>query len=167
MRNVSRVNFLRKIPNQTLKAMYYPPKTEREIEAMTPTTNGFLDLSLDELKTKYEADFIKEHKMDFADLKGKLFRYKDGTEDVYTKSGYEHEVFEYLDRQSVNKRRYRIITDVTHIDFVAGGRVRIDNQFYYIAKVINMTNDIPTQNRSRGKNIQSPHFYAPKIIALI
>ena len=47
--------------------------------------------------------------------------YKDGTEDVYTKSGYEHDIFEYLDRHFMNKRKYRIITDVSHIDFMAGG----------------------------------------------
>ena len=49
-----------------------------------------------------------------------------------------------------------------------GGRVLIDGEYYEVIKVINMTNDIPTQNKMRGiPYAKSPHVYAPKIIALI
>ena len=168
MPNVSKINFLRKIVNQTLRATYYPPKSRRDIEEMTQTTNGFIELSPNALKALYADKFIEEYKNDFIEEYGVSFRYKDGTEDVYTKSGYEHDIFEYLDRNLTNKRKYRIITDETKMEFVAGGRIKIDNQFYEILKVINMTNDVPTQNKYRGmKGVSSPHLYAPKIIALV
>lgn len=165
MRNISRLNLIRKIHNQTLRATYFPPKTIRDIEEQNP---DYSELSPNELKALYSDNFIEEHKGEFWENEGISFRYKDGTEDVYTKSGYEHEIFEYLERNMINKKRYRILTDDTHIDFYAGGRVLIDGQYFEVLKVINMTNDIPTQNKYRGKkNIPSPHLYAPKIIALI
>jgi len=171
MRNVSKINFIRKIPNQTLRAVYYPPKSQRDIDSYfddLSDADGFVDLSPDEIKAKYSKDFLNEYRGDFFEDYGVTFRYKDGTEDVYTKSGYEHEIFEYLDRNKMNKKRYRVITDATHIDFYAGGRVKIDDIFYEVVKVINMTNDIPTQNKYRGMmNVKSPHLYAPKILALM
>jgi len=164
-RNVSKINFLRKIPNQTLRATYYPPKTKRDIEDFKP---DFATMSPDEIKNAYAEDFVNEYRDEFIEDYGKSFRYKDGTEDVYTKSGYEHDIFEYLDRNMINKKKYRIITDATHIDFFAGGRVKVDGVLYEVVKVINMTNDVPTQNKYRkNHNIVSPHIYAPKIIALM
>ena len=167
MPNVSRINFLRKIGNQTLRAKYFPPKSKRDIEEIY-TDQSYETLSPDEIKALYSDNFIEEYNGEQWEDSYKHFRYKDGTEDVYTKSGYEHDIFEYLDRNLTNKRKYRIITDETRMEFVAGGRIKIDNQFYEILKVINMTNDVPTQNKYRGmKGVQSPHLYAPKIIALI
>ncbi len=164
-RNVSKINLIRKIHNQTLKATYYPPKSEKDIETFKP---DYSEMSPNDLKALYSDDFLNEYRGEFVEDYGVSFRYKDGTEDVYTKSGYEHDVFEYQDRKYMNKRKYRIITDSTHIDFLAGGRVEIDGNFYFVIKVINMTNDIPTQNKYRGKrNLQSPHLYAPKILALV
>ena len=121
------------------------------------------------IKSKlYSSNFIEDYNGEQWENQYQSFRYKDGTEDVYTKSGYEHDIFEYLDRHFMNKRKYRIITDVSHIDFMAGGRVLIDDEYYEVIKVINMTNDIPTQNKMRGiPYTKSPHIYAPKIIALI
>ena len=165
MPNVSKINFLRKIVNQTLRATYYPPKSRRDIEEHNP---DYWNLSPDEIKESYSNDYINENGKEFIEDKGVSFRYKDGTEDVYTKSGYEHEIFEYLDRNLTNKMRYRIITDNSRIDFFAGGRIKIDGRLYEIIKVINMTNDVPTQNKYRGmKGVESPQKYAPKIIALI
>ncbi len=170
-RNISKINFLRKIPNQTLRATYYPPKNRREIEDVFKEMSGedgYENLSIDELKERYSQDFINEYRGEFIENYGVSFRYKDGTEDVYTKSGYEHDIFEFLDRNLMNKRKYRIITDASHIDFFAGGRVKIDGFFYEVVKVINMTNDVPTQNKYRkNHNITSPHIFAPKIIALV
>lgn len=163
--NISKVNFIRKIPNQTLKATYYPPKTERDIEQFNP---NYRTLSPKELKQKYEDAFMQEHRGEFIEKNGQVFRYKDGTEDVYVKSGYEHEVFEYLDRQLMNKFKYRIITDVTHINFKAGGRVKINGIMYEVLKIINMTNDIPTQNKFRMMPyVNNFQDFAPKVIALI
>ena len=165
MRNVSKVNFLRKIPNQTLKAIYFAPTTRSDIEDTIP---NYLDMTPQAIKDTYTKNWLEDHKLTNVEEHGQKFRYKDGTEDVYTKSGYEHDIFEYLDRHFMNKRKYRIITDVSHIDFMAGGRVLIDDEYYEVIKVINMTNDIPTQNKMRGiPYAKSPHIYAPKIIALI
>lgn len=165
MRNVSKVNLLRKIPNQTLKAKYYAPKTRRDIEEQYP---NFQDLSPKQIKDLYTNNFLNEHRGDFLEQEGQAFRYKDGTEDVYVKSGFESDVFEYMERNMMDKRKYRIITDVTHINFVAGGRIEIDGIFFEIIKVIEMTSDIATQNKFRGlKQVKSPAQYAPKLLALI
>jgi hypothetical protein len=165
MSNVSKINFIRKIPNQTLKATYYAPKSQRDIEEFNP---NYKTLKPSELKNLYADAFMEEHRGEFTETNGQVFRYKDGTEDVYVKSGYEHDVFEYLDRQLMNKYKYRIITDVTHIDFKAGGRVMINGVFFEVLKVINMTNDIPTQNKFRMMPyVQDFQRYAPKVIALV
>ena len=167
MRNVSKYNFIRKMPNQTLRAKYFPPKSKRDIEEIYKN-QSYEDLSPDEIKALYSSNFIEDYNGEQWENQYQSFRYKDGTEDVYTKSGYEHEIFEYLDRTLGNKRRYRILTDQTNIDFLAGGRVELDGNYYEILKVINMTNDIPTQNKFRTRpNIKSPHKLAPKIIALV
>lgn len=165
MRNVSKVNLLRKIPNQSLRAKYYAPKTRRDIEEQYP---DFQSLSPKQIKDLYSKDFLNENRGDFIEQEGQAFRFKDGTEDVYVKSGYESDVFEYMERNMMDKRKYRIITDVTHIQFVAGGRVEIDGTFFEIIKVIEMTSDVTTQNKFRGlKGVKSPGQYAPKLLALI
>lgn len=165
MRNVSRVNLLRKVPNQTLRAKYYPPKSRRDIEELYP---DFQSLSPKQIKELYSNDFLNEHRGDFIEDEGIPFRYKDGTEDVYVKSGYESDVFEYLDRNMMDKKKYRIITDNTHVEFLAGGRIEIDGTFFEVIKVISMTSDVTTQNKFRAmKGVQNPQRFAPKLLALI
>lgn len=165
MRNVSKVNLLRKVPNQTLRAKYYPPKSRRDIEELYP---DFQSLSPKQIKELYSNDFLNEHRGDFIEDEGIPFRYKDGTEDVYVKSGYESDVFEYLDRNMMDKKKYRIITDNTHVEFLAGGRIEIDGTFFEVIKVISMTSDVTTQNKFRAmKGVQNPQRFAPKLLALI
>lgn len=165
MRNVSRINFIRKIPNQTLRATYYPPKTRRDIDDIEL---DYTNMTPEQIKNSYSNDFINEYRGEQWEENGISFRYKDGTEDVYTKSGYEFEIFEYMERQNMSKLRYRIITDATHIEFLAGGRIKIDGEYMNIVKVINMTNDVATQNKyRRNRNTQKPYIYAPKILALM
>lgn len=165
MRNVSNINFIRKVPNQTLRAKYYAPKSRRDIEELYP---NFQDLSPQEIKNLYSNNFLNEHRGDFIEDEGIQFRYKDGTEDVYVKSGYESDVFEYLDRNMMDKKKYRIITDNTNIEFLAGGRVEIDGVFFEVIKVIGMTSDVSTQNKFRAmKGVSNPQRFAPKLIALI
>jgi hypothetical protein len=165
MRNISKINLLTKVPNQTLRAKYYAPKTRRDIEELYP---DFQSLSPKQIKELYSKDFLNEHRGDFLEQEGQSFRYKDGTEDVYVKSGFESDVFEYMDRNMMDKKKYRIITDMTHIDFVAGGRVEIDGIFFEIIKVIGMTSDIPTQNKFRAlKGVKNPAQYAPKLLQLV
>mgnify|MGYP001552970413 CR=1 FL=1 len=110
MRNISKINLIRKIPNQTLRAKYYAPKTRRDIEELYP---DFKTMSPAQIKEIYSNNFLNEHRGDFIELEGIPFKYKDGTEDVYVKSGYESDVFEYLERNMMNKKKYRIITDNT------------------------------------------------------
>lgn len=165
MRNVSKINFIRKIPNQTLRASYYPPKTRRDIDDIEL---DYTNMTPEQIKNSYSNDFINEYRGEQWEEKGIPFRYKDGTEDVYTKSGYEFEIFEYMERQSMSKLRYRIITDATHIDFLAGGRVEIEGEYMNVVKVINMTNDVATQNKyRRNRNTLKPYISAPKILALM
>ena len=163
--NISKVNFLRKVPNQTLKGKYYAPLNQRDIEEFNP---NYKTLSPKQIKESYQDAFLSEHRGEFTEKAGTTFRFKDGTEDVYVKSGYEHDVFEYLDRNLMNKYKYRIITDVTHIEFKAGGRIEINGVMFEILKVINMTNDIPTQNKFRMMPyVQDFQRYAPKVLALV
>lgn len=165
MRNISRVNLIRKIPNQTLRAKYYAPKSRRDIEELYP---DFKTMSPAQIKEIYSNNFLNEHRGDFIELEGIPFKYKDGTEDVYVKSGYESDVFEYLERNMMNKKKYRIITDNTQVDFAAGGRIEINGAFFEIIKVIAMTSDISTQDKFRAmKGVQNPQRYAPKLLALI
>lgn len=165
MRNISRMNLLRKIPNQTLRAKYYAPKSRRDIEELYPNFN---DMSPSQIKALYSDNFMNEQRGDFIEQEGIPFRYKDGTEDVYVKSGYESDVFEYLDRNMMDKKKYRIITDASHVDFMAGGRIEIDGTFFEIIKVIAMTSDVSTQNKFRGmKGVNQPQRFAPKLLALI
>jgi len=171
--NVSRINFLRKVPNQTLKAIYYPPKSQRDIDSYATQIrdeNGFIVASPDEIKEIWSDAFVKDYVGERVEDLGISIIFKDGTEDVYVKSGYEHEVFEYLDRQFTNKRKYRIISDQTHVKILGGGRIKfegIDN-YFYVLKVINMTNDIATQNKFRNMPyIQEAFELAPKVIAIV
>ncbi len=171
--NVSRINFLRKVPNQTLKATYYPPKEQRDIDTFATQIrdeNGFIVSSPDEIKGIWSDAFVKDYVGERVEDVGIELIFKDGTEDVYVKSGYEHEVFEYLDRQFTNKRKYRIICDQTHIKILGGGRIKfhgVDN-YFYVLKVINMTNDIATQNKFRNMPYaKEPFEDAPKVIAIV
>lgn len=165
MRNISRVNLIRKIPNQTLRATYYAPKSRRDIEEQF---EDFTNLSPTQIKEYYSSNFMNEHRGDFVEQEGIPFKYKDGTEDVYVKSGYESDLFEYMERNMMDKRKYRIITDNSHVDFMAGGRVKIDDILFEIVKVIAMTSDVSTQNYFRNKKgIQNAQQRAPKLLALI
>jgi hypothetical protein len=165
MRNISKVNLINKIPNQTLRAKYYAPKTRRDIEELYP---DFKTMSPLQIKQLYSNNFLNEHKGDFVSEDGTSFKYKDGTEDVYVKSGYESDVFEYLERNMMDKKKYRIVTDNTVVEFVAGGRVEIDGVLFEIIKVIALTSDISTQNKFRAmRGAKNPQSYAPKLLALI
>lgn len=165
MRNISRMNLIRKVPNQTLKAKYYAPKSRRDIEELLP---NFKTMSPSQIKEEYSKNFMNEHRGDFLENEGIPFKYKDGTEDVYVKSGFESDLFEYMERNMMDKRKYRIITDNSNVDFMAGGRVEIDGLFFEIIKVISMTSDVATQNSFRAKKgIQRAQQMAPKLLALV
>jgi hypothetical protein len=173
MGDISRINLLRKVPNQTLKAIYYPPKTQRDIDTYATQIrdeSGYITASPDEIKNTWSEAFVDDYVGERVDDFGVEVTFKDGTEDVYVKSGYEHEIFEYLDRQFTNKRKYRVITDQTNVKFLAGGRIKfygVDTP-YYILKVINMTSDVSTQNKFRNMPYaKEPFEDAPKVIALI
>jgi hypothetical protein len=125
-------------------------------------------MSPTQIKNMYSSNFLNEHRGDFVAEDGIQFKFKDGTEDVYVKSGYESDVFEYLERNMMDKKKYRIITDNTHTDFVPGGRVEIDGVFFEVIKVIAMTSDVSTQNKFRAmRGVTNPQKFAPKLIALI
>lgn len=176
MRDLGNYNLIRKVNNESLYAYYYPPKTINEFEDLM-VENGvadFKNLKPQEIKAMYSkklgalGDYNKDDRI--------RFLYKDGTEDVYTKSGYEHEIFEYAERNKTQKRKYRLQSDDTHIDFQAGGKIEIPGEEpYLILKVINMTNDVSTLNQYKLLNafqrtpndLEKAWLLAPKIIALI
>lgn len=176
MRDLGSYNLIRKVNNESLFAYYYPPKTKIELDELLKE-NGvadFNDLKPSEIKAMYKGklgglgDYNNDTKIRFI--------YKDGTEDVYTKSGYEHEIFEYAERNKTQKRKYRLQTDETHIDFQAGGKIEIPGEEpYLLLKVINMTNDVSTLNQYKMLNsfervehdLEKAWELAPKILALI
>lgn len=175
-RNLGDYNLIRKIPNVSLTAYYYPPKKEKDIDNLIVEKglDGNTLRSPSEIKALYGNDYL--NKTNFIEDEPIMFSYKDGTEDVYTKSGYEHEFFEYQDRQFTQKRKYRIQVNDTHIEFMAGGKIQIPGEEPYILiKVINMTNDVSTQNiykvlngfqRGNGE-LKKAWQLAPKILALV
>ena len=73
MRNVSKVNFLRKIPNQTLKAIYFAPTTQSDIEDTIP---NYLDMTPQAIKDTYTKNWLKDHKLTNVEEHGQKFRYK-------------------------------------------------------------------------------------------
>lgn len=175
-RDLGNFNFIRKIPNISLTAYYYPPKKEKDIDLMIKENglDGSVLRSPSQIKALYGNDYL--NKSNFVEDEPIIFSYKDGTEDVYTKSGYEHEFFEYQDRQFTQKRKYRVQVNDTHIEFMAGGKIEIPGEEpYLLIKVINMTNDVSTQNIYKVLNsFQRDNFAlekawqnAPKILALV
>jgi hypothetical protein len=176
MRDLGNYNLIRKVNNESLFAYYYPPKTKIELEDLLQE-NGVADFN-DKTPSEIKAMFNKKNGSlgDYNKDSRIRFLYKDGTEDVYTKSGYEHEIFEYAERNSTQKRKYRLQTDETHIDFMAGGKIEIPGEEpYLVLKVINMTNDVSTLNQYKllnsfertPKDLEKAWQIAPKIIALI
>lgn len=175
-RDLSNINLIRKTANRNLTALYYPPITKIELEDILKENNmsDYRNLSQQELSNLYD-----EKIESLGDLNFKTpieFEYKDGTEDVYTKSGYEHMYFEYAERSFTQKRKFRIQTDEIHIEFMAGGKIEIPGDDpYIVVAVINMTNDISTQNKYRilnsfkrtKHNLEKAYQEAPKIIGLI
>lgn len=175
-RDLSDFNLIRKMPNVSLTAYYYPPKTEKDIDDLIKQNglDGSVLRSPSQIKELYGNNYL--NKSNFVEDEPIMFTYKDGTEDVYTKSGYEHEFFEYQDRKFTQKRKYRIQVNDTHIDFMAGGKIQIPGEEpYLLIKVINMTNDVSTQNtykvlngfQRKGFTLEKAWQKAPKILALV
>lgn len=156
------LGLIKKVTNQTIYARYFPPKTTREIENTVP---NYKTKSIAEVLNSYPKDYLDKDYNQVVSESGKLFRGRNGIEDVYKKSGYEHEIFEYLDRQYGTKRNYRILTDSTK-DFKAGGWIEVYGELFLILKVISLDNDITTQNQSRFKRNTHMNKYSPKLLAL-
>jgi hypothetical protein len=156
------LGLIRKIPNQTNRAIYYPPLKERELEDVAP---NYSTMSVADLVALYPKDYQSKEYNKMVSENGKTFRCKTGNEDVYKKTGYESEVFEYLDRQYGTKRNYRLTTDA-NIDFKAGGWILVYGQPFLILKVIDLDNDVTTQNQARFRKHTHMNTYAPKLIAL-
>lgn len=156
------LNLIKKVTNQTIYARYFPPKTERQIEDTVP---NYKTKTIADVLNSYPKDYLDKDYNDVISDSGKRFRGRNGIEDVYKKSGYEHEIFEYLDRQYGTKRNYRLMTD-SLIDFKAGGWIEVYGEVFLILKVIALDNDITTQNQSRFKRNTYMNKYSPKLLAL-
>ena len=150
MRNLSDFQLIRKINNQVVHAYYYPPKKEKNINdlATEKGITNWQNLKPSEIRNLYGTDYLNS--TDYIDGNGIPFIYKSGVEDVYKKSGYENIMTEYAQRNSTTKRQYKITTDMTHIDFKAGGRIELPGEEpFLLIDVVDLTNDVSTQNQLR------------------
>jgi len=159
-----------RLPLQALGAYYIPPKTAVDIKEEMP---NYRNLTIDELKQKLidEHKFvaIKEDtdKLAFYKENGLFFKFRDGKSDVYTKGGYDIDIFEYLDRQYTETIKWRIETNST-IDFVAGGKILMGDKELFIAKVLNIITSGSRENKFLAmRNYDNIERYATKMLALI
>ena len=157
-------NLITNVNNQTLVATYYAPKEERDINKQAIDLNK---VTRAELRNMYTQNFAKERDKLTKDF-GQDFFYKDGTEDVYTKSGFDKKIIDYLQNNETSGLTYRIITDNANINFLAGGKVVFGSSELYVVKVITMTNDVSIQNKFRfnpyDKDFTS---FGLKVLALV
>lgn len=159
-----------RLPLQTLGGYYLPPKEEVDLKKEYP---NFKKLTKNELKQK----LIDEHKfvsiddnvdkLSYYKEHGIFFKFRDGKSDVYTKGGYDIDVFEYLDRQYTETVKWRIETNST-VDFIAGGKILLDGKELFIAKALNIVTTGSRENKFLAmRNYKDIERYATKMLALI
>lgn len=175
-RDTTFVNAGNKILNCNILAYYFAPKKEFNINKDSP---NWMSMSPEEIvdsvdRTSQTNPIFTDPNTDEKTILGYCEEYgipfycADGTEDVYTKSGLENEEMEYLDRQFANKRKFRIKTDETYIDFKSGGIIVIGTEIYRMALVIKTIGSGTTHNKFNSMN--TPIYfsnYANKIISLV
>ena len=155
---------------QSIKGYYLPPNEEVDVKK---EYSNYSDLTINDLKQKLvdEHKFTElkddEDKLAFYKKNGHPFKFRDGKSDVYTKGGYDVEIFEYLDRQYGEKVRWRIESNST-VEFVAGGKILLGDKELFIAKVLNIITSGSRENKFFAmRNYKSIERYATKMLALI
>ena len=171
MPNITWVNQGQSILLQGFKGYYYAPKQELDLKEKFPK---YQNMNLAQLKALVQTDFIEN----FQDSNGnnitmyeerpEVFYFRDGKSDVYTKGGYDTQVFEYLDRQLGQSQRWRIETSATHIDFKSGGKLVIADKEYIILKVLTIITSGTTPNKFMAMNTPKGfERFAPKLLAIV
>lgn len=155
---------------QAIGAYYIPPKEPIDIKEDIPNYNK---LTVAELRQKLQDEnkFVKiddnVDKLAFYKDNGQFFKLRDGKSDVYTKGGYDIEIFEYLDRQYGERVRWRVETNST-INFVAGGKILLGGKELMIAKVLNIITSGSRENKFFAmRNYNDLERYATKMLALV
>lgn len=155
---------------QAISAYYISPKEPLDIKEDIP---NYSKMTVAELKQK----LIDEHKfvevdddidkLGFYKKEGQFFKCRDGKSDVYTKGGYDVDIFEYLDRQYGETVKWRIETNST-IEFQAGGKILIGGKEFIIAKVLNIITSGSRENKFFAmRNFEHIERYATKMLALV
>jgi len=149
---------------------YLPPKTPQDIEEVVSDLH---DLTATDLKQalidqhKFEELDDDVNKLSYYEEHGIRFQFRDGKSDVYTKGGYDTELFELLERQYTDQVKWRIETNAT-IKFEPMGKVLIGDKEMAIAKVL----DIQTTGTRENKYLAMRNYnyieqFATKMLILI
>lgn len=159
-----------KLMLQGLGGYYIAPKEILDVKESIPNYN---QLTLEEFRQKVIennkfVDIDKDtDKLAFYKDKGEFFKFRDGKSDVYTKGGYDIDVFEYLDRQYTESVKWRVETNTT-IDLQAGGKILLDGKELIIVKVLNILTSGSRENKFLAmKNYKDIERYATKMLALV
>lgn len=169
--NITWANQGQSIMLQGFRGVYYAPKEELDLRTQFPK---FETMNLAQLKAKVETDFVNNFKDENGDTvtmyetRGIPFFFRDGKSDVYTKGGYDFQVFEYLDRQLGESQKWRIETNATHLDFKAGGKIVVGEREFIILKVLTIITSGTTPNKFMAMNTPKGfERFAPKLLAVV
>jgi len=170
-RNRNHINQGNRLMLQGMKGYYLAPKEPLEVEKDFP---NYQNMSINELKNELESknkfvdiDNDVVDKLSWYQENGVAFQFRDGKSDVYTKGGYDTQMFEYLDRQYGESIKWRIETNAT-IDFIAGGKILLGNKEMTIVKVLNIITSGTRENKFLAmRNFNNLEKYATKMLALI
>lgn len=170
-RNRNYVNQGNRLMLQSMTGYYIPPLQEFDIKSEIPqytkmTVSALRDL-IQEKNKFIDIDDNQADTLGWYKEKGKMFKFRDGKSDVYTKGGYDTEIFEYLDRQFSESIKWRIETNAT-IDFIAGGKIFLNGKEMVILKVLNIITSGTRENKFLAmRNFSHIEEYATKMLALI
>jgi hypothetical protein len=169
--DITFVNQGQSILLQAFKGVYFSPKQELDLQQQFPK---YQNMNLAQLKNLVQTDFINNfenengEKVVMYEDKGVEFHFRDGKSDVYTKGGYDFQVFEYLERQLGESQKWRIETNETYIDFKAGGKIIVGDREFIILKVLTIITSGTTPNKFLAMDTPKGfERFAPKILAIV
>lgn len=170
-KDITYVNQGQSLLLQAFRGIYFAPKKELDLKNDFPK---YQNMNLAQLKALVQKDFVDNfqnssgEKISMYEEEGQPFYFRDGKSDVYTKGGYDFQVFEYLDNQLGQSQKWRIETNETFIEFKAGGKIVIDEREFIILKVLTIITSGTTPNKFLAMN--SPkgfEKFAPKMLAIV
>ncbi len=169
--DITFVNQGQSILLQGFEGSYHAPKRELDLKRDFPK---FKEMNLGKLKGLIQENWVNNftdssgNKVTMYDEDGKVFNFRDGKSDVYTKGGLDFEVFEYLDRQLGESQKWRIETSETYIEFKAGGKIVINSKEFIIFKVLTIITSGTAPNKFMAMNTpEGFERFAPKLLAIV